>query len=65
MMNEPKVMPETGGFTTGGAVSAPIAGKVIARIGPLLGVARKQTTPPIAKALRDNVDPSNLTGIDP
>ncbi len=65
MMNEPKVMPETGGFTTGGAVSAPIAGKVIARIGPLLGVARKQTTPPIIKALRDNVDPSNLTGTDP
>jgi cell division protein FtsI (penicillin-binding protein 3) len=40
MMDEPHVMAETGGFTTGGAVSAPIAGRVIERIAPLLGVRR-------------------------
>jgi cell division protein FtsI (penicillin-binding protein 3) len=45
MMDEPKPLPETGGFTTGGAVSAPIAGKVIARIAPILGVRRIGYTP--------------------
>jgi len=40
MMDEPHALPETGGFTTGGEVSAPIAGRVIERIGPLLGVQR-------------------------
>jgi cell division protein FtsI (penicillin-binding protein 3) len=40
MMDEPHRMPETGGFTTGGAVAAPIAGRVVARIAPLLGVRR-------------------------
>ncbi|MEO8812269.1 MAG: penicillin-binding protein 2, partial [Caulobacteraceae bacterium] len=40
MMDEPTVMPETGGFTTGGAVSAPIAGRIIARIAPLLHARR-------------------------
>ncbi len=40
MMDEPHALPETGGFTTGGEVSAPIAGKVITRIAPLLGLQR-------------------------
>jgi cell division protein FtsI (penicillin-binding protein 3) len=40
MMDEPHATPETGGFTTGGVISAPIAGRVIARIAPLLGVQR-------------------------
>ncbi|MGI9169728.1 MAG: peptidoglycan D,D-transpeptidase FtsI family protein [Caulobacteraceae bacterium] len=40
MMDEPHATAETGGFTTGGVVSAPIAGRVIERIGPLLGVRR-------------------------
>ncbi len=40
MMDEPHATPETGGFTTGGVVSAPIAGRVIARIAPFLGVRR-------------------------
>jgi cell division protein FtsI (penicillin-binding protein 3) len=61
MMDEPRVTAETGGFTTGGAVSAPIAGKVIARIAPLLGVTRVEGGPVVAKANRDNVDPSHLT----
>ena len=40
MMDEPKATPETGGFTTGGMISAPIAGKVIARVAPFLGQVR-------------------------
>ena len=40
MMDEPHATPETGGFTTGGVVAAPIAGRVIERIAPVLGVKR-------------------------
>ncbi len=39
MLDEPHGTTDTGGFTTAGQVSAPIAGKVIARIGPMLGIA--------------------------
>ena len=60
MMDEPHATPETGGFTTGGVVSAPIAGKVIDRIAPFLGV-RRIVLPgdgaPVAE-----VDPKLLTG---
>jgi cell division protein FtsI (penicillin-binding protein 3) len=60
MMDEPHATPETGGFTTGGVVSAPIAGKVIERIAPFLGVRR------IAVAADQDpkapVDPKLLTG---
>ncbi len=56
MMDEPKVMPETGGFTTGGAVSAPIAGRIIGRIAPFLGV-RRIATPVDPKA---QVDPDKV-----
>ncbi len=38
MLDEPKGNASTGGFSTAGAVSAPAAGKVIARIGPMLGL---------------------------
>ncbi|MDQ2861482.1 MAG: penicillin-binding protein 2 [Pseudomonadota bacterium] len=57
MMDEPHPLPETGGFTTGGEVSAPIAGRVIERIAPLLGVQR------IADAATDPkvpVDPDSV-----
>jgi cell division protein FtsI (penicillin-binding protein 3) len=40
MMDEPHPTPETHGLTTGGVISAPIAGRVIARIAPVLGVRR-------------------------
>jgi cell division protein FtsI (penicillin-binding protein 3) len=60
MMDEPHATPETGGFTTGGVVSAPIAGKVIERIAPLLGVRRVAVTgTPDPKA---PVDPKLLAG---
>jgi len=61
MMDEPKPLPETGGFTTGGEVSAPIAGKVIARIAPFLHVQRIAATVVDPKA---PVDAAALTGRD-
>jgi cell division protein FtsI (penicillin-binding protein 3) len=38
MLDEPHGNKETGGYSTAGAVSAPGAGRVIARIAPLLGL---------------------------
>ena len=38
MLDEPHGSADTGGFSTAGMVSAPIAGKLIARIGPMLGI---------------------------
>jgi cell division protein FtsI (penicillin-binding protein 3) len=38
MLDEPKGNKETGGYATAGAVSAPGAGRVIARIAPMLGL---------------------------
>ncbi len=35
---QPKADATTGGYTTGGAIAAPTAGRIIARIGPMLGV---------------------------
>ncbi len=38
MLDEPKGNKETGGYSTAGAVSAPGAGRVIARVAPMLGL---------------------------
>jgi cell division protein FtsI (penicillin-binding protein 3) len=38
MLDEPKGNKDTGGYSTAGAVSAPGAGRVIARIAPMLGL---------------------------
>ena len=38
MLDEPKGNASTGGYSTAGAVSAPGAGRVISRIGPMLGL---------------------------
>ena len=40
MLDEPKGTKDTSGFATAGYTSAPVAGRVIARIAPLLGVPR-------------------------
>jgi cell division protein FtsI (penicillin-binding protein 3) len=63
MMDEPQVMAETGGFTTGGAVSAPIAGRIIARIAPFLGVRRIPAEGDVSatKADLDKIDHAMLT----
>jgi cell division protein FtsI (penicillin-binding protein 3) len=60
MMDEPHATPETGGFTTGGVVSAPIAGRVIERIGPLLGVRRVIT--PAGCDTKAVIDPDSVVG---
>jgi cell division protein FtsI (penicillin-binding protein 3) len=65
MMDEPKPLPETGGFTTGGAVSAPIAGRIIERIAPFLDMRRRPSEPdePAPGRPRDDVDAAILAHI--
>ena len=46
MLDEPQGIPETHNFTTSGWNAAPTAGKVIARIAPLLGVEPRFDLPP-------------------
>ena len=48
LMDEPKGTKETYGFRTGGWTAAPAAGRVINRIGPFLGVARREDLHPVA-----------------
>lgn len=38
MLDEPHGTKQTGGFATGGAVAAPTVGRLVARLGPLLGI---------------------------
>jgi cell division protein FtsI (penicillin-binding protein 3) len=57
MLDEPQGLPETHGFQTSGWNAAPTAGKVIARVAPLLGVEPRFDLPPseqliLAKASR-------------
>ena len=67
MMDEPRVTADTGGYTTGGAVSAPIAGKVIRRIAPFLGAPRVASTSdePAQGRGKDDVDDAILRAIQP
>ena len=44
MLDEPKGNASTGGYSTAGAVSAPGAGRVISRIGPMLGLMPETLT---------------------
>ncbi|HWA63702.1 MAG TPA: penicillin-binding protein 2 [Caulobacteraceae bacterium] len=60
MMDEPQGTAETGGFATGGWTAAPAAGRVIERIGPLLGVQRVLL--PSDTGPKPPVDPRTLTG---
>lgn len=46
MLDEPKGLPETHGFATSGWNAVPTAGKVIARIAPLLGLEPRPDLPP-------------------
>ena len=39
VIDEPKGMPETQGYATGGWTAAPAVGRIVARLGPLAGVA--------------------------
>jgi len=46
MIDEPQGKKETGGYATGGVVAAPAAGRIIARVAPILGVAPMHEAPP-------------------
>ncbi len=46
MLDEPQGLPETHGYATAGWNAAPTAGKVIARIAPMLGVEPRFDLPP-------------------
>jgi cell division protein FtsI (penicillin-binding protein 3) len=46
MLDEPQPLPETHGFATSGWNAAPTAGRVIARIAPMLGVEPRFDLPP-------------------
>lgn len=46
MIDEPKGLPETHGFITSGWNTVPVGGKVIARVGPLLGLQPRFDLPP-------------------
>jgi len=46
MLDEPKALPETHGFITSGWNTVPAGGKIIARIGPLLGIEPRFDLPP-------------------
>jgi cell division protein FtsI (penicillin-binding protein 3) len=46
MLDEPQPLPETHGFSTSGWNAVPTAGKVIARIAPMLGIEPRFNLPP-------------------
>jgi len=60
LMDEPHGTPKTFGFSTGGWVAAPAAGKVIERIAPFLGVQRKTELVTIASPQKNAVPDSGL-----
>ncbi len=45
MVDEPKGDKSTYGFTTGGMIAAPVVGRVIARMGPMLGIKPRYDVP--------------------
>jgi cell division protein FtsI (penicillin-binding protein 3) len=51
MLDEPQPTPETHGFNTSGWNAAPTAGKVIARIAPILGIEPRFDLPPADRLL--------------
>lgn len=52
MLDDPKGTADTGGYATAGMVSAPVVGRVVARIGPLLGIYPEEKPEPEVDALR-------------
>jgi len=51
LLDEPQGLPETHGFATSGWNAAPVAGKVISRIAPLLGLEPRFETPPVERLI--------------
>jgi cell division protein FtsI (penicillin-binding protein 3) len=57
MLDEPQGLPETHGYATSGWNAAPTAGKVIARIAPMLGIAPRMDLPPADQLILAKVKP--------
>jgi cell division protein FtsI (penicillin-binding protein 3) len=51
MIDEPQATPETHGYATSGYNAVPTAGKIIARIAPLLGLKPRQDLPTAERLL--------------
>jgi cell division protein FtsI (penicillin-binding protein 3) len=51
MLDEPKATPETNGYATSGYNAVPVAGKIIARIAPLLGLKPRRDLPTAERLL--------------
>jgi len=51
LLDEPQGLAETHGFATSGWNAAPVAGKVISRIAPLLGLEPRFETPPVERLI--------------
>ena len=55
-LDEPKGIKESYGYATGGWTAAPVVGRVIAQIAPLLGIVPvDESAPEIRRALTINV----------
>src|SRR5262249_45968573 len=57
ILDEPQPLPETFGFQTSGWNAVPTAGKGIARIRPMLGIARRFDLPPPDQLILAKVKP--------
>ena len=57
MLDEPQPLPETQGFATSGWNAAPTAGRVIARIAPMLGIEPRLDLPPADQLILAKVRP--------
>jgi cell division protein FtsI (penicillin-binding protein 3) len=57
MLDEPQGLPETHGYATSGWNAAPTAGKVIARVAPLLGIEPRMDLPPADQLILAKVKP--------
>ncbi len=55
MLDEPQGLPETHNFATSGWNAAPTAGKVIARIAPMLGLEPRLDLPPAERLILANI----------
>ena len=56
MVDEPHGIPETYGYATAGWVAAPMAGRIISRIGPLAGISPHNNRLPNLPPVEGNAD---------
>jgi cell division protein FtsI (penicillin-binding protein 3) len=51
MLDEPQPTPETHGYATSGWNAAPTAGRIVARIAPMLGIEPRFDLPPAERLI--------------